>query len=616
MTSKTLEVFLASPGGLEAERSLLRKLIGSLSFELAGTEYTFRAVGWEDVPFGSGVRLQSVFNARIDASDIFIFMVHKRWGSEVFDQTVYTSRTEEELQRALTLSRTSGRPEVLMCVKKVQDGEASPDDVQYRRVKQFLRLVEDAGNQMLHFFSGDEELQALVTREVIAAGERIARGTPRPAEFLMPVAAERMINEEIRRTRLAEARAAALAKRLVDAVPDDQDSAQIPPIAEQYALGIVLDVAQELDREGHPKAVDRLYRAAIDRTADPAVIEQAFSFWLKVNDLQQADSALRRLDMFASAEANPRLQAVATSCRAKLELAQGRITQAVALSQAAAESFERANDPLGAAIETHTLASIAANAEDPALQLSVLKRLGGVITLFEGRTMHHAHAAAISTRGLLLYALDQVIPAISSHEEAARLFNNLGDLAAESNERYNIATIYLKDPQAFIHAAEHIAAGRSIKVAIGDDAGVAKCDRLTGLLMIKVWSMDPVRPYLDRAVCALSNAVIIDRRLGRSPALAQNLLSLGKVLAWRGDFEAAADALEKAATLFAAIGQPTLNESCQSALLGVKARQAPEPPSATPIQKRSAIHYRQTFQEHFTVLDKAMSSRPAEHSAQ
>src|SRR5262245_29386301 len=96
------KVFIASPGGMESERSAFYKTL---------TEYNatdglarglqFVPVGWELTLAGIG-RPQALINNEIETADFFVLVIGNRWGSAT-GESRFTSGTQEEFSLAQTL---------------------------------------------------------------------------------------------------------------------------------------------------------------------------------------------------------------------------------------------------------------------------------------------------------------------------------------------------------------------------------------------------------------------------------------------------------------------------------------------------------------------------------
>ena len=96
-----LNVFIASPAGLDEERKAFREVIEAYNHSDAiPRSVYFRPLGWEETLGGVG-RPQSIINEDVRVSDFFVLVLCDRWGSPPDpDFSPYTSGTEEEYQVA------------------------------------------------------------------------------------------------------------------------------------------------------------------------------------------------------------------------------------------------------------------------------------------------------------------------------------------------------------------------------------------------------------------------------------------------------------------------------------------------------------------------------------
>ena len=99
---RVIKVFIASPGDLVVERRAFKEVIDELNRGFGrGARVTFDPLAWEDALATTGRRSQSVINHDIDACDVFVLVMWRRWGQEAPDAVPYSSYTEEEIYRAV-----------------------------------------------------------------------------------------------------------------------------------------------------------------------------------------------------------------------------------------------------------------------------------------------------------------------------------------------------------------------------------------------------------------------------------------------------------------------------------------------------------------------------------
>lgn len=143
---EAFKVFIASPGGLEAERRAVRDEIRSFTDSFMH-EYgvAFSSEGWEDVPGGLR-RAQAAINEVLEDCDYLILILGSRWGSVSAMDGRYTSGTEEEFYLAKECIERSDSPmrDVLVLFKGVPEEQLSDPGEQLKKVLEFKTLLEDS----------------------------------------------------------------------------------------------------------------------------------------------------------------------------------------------------------------------------------------------------------------------------------------------------------------------------------------------------------------------------------------------------------------------------------------------------------------------------------------
>ena len=106
---RRLTVFLASPGDLHPERKAAKEAIDSLN-GILGRQLNWHVElrGWEDTLPGFG-RPQEIINKDVDACDLFVGLLWRRWGSATGE---FSSGFEEEFERARKRRAETKSPEM------------------------------------------------------------------------------------------------------------------------------------------------------------------------------------------------------------------------------------------------------------------------------------------------------------------------------------------------------------------------------------------------------------------------------------------------------------------------------------------------------------------------
>ena len=131
-----LRVFLASPSDLVDERKATKEMVDRLNSSIRETGWAVELLGWEDRLPGFG-RPQAQINEDVDACDLFLGVLWRRWGSQ---SGKFKSGFEEEFERALNRRRQSVSPEIWIYFKRVDD--TSDPGEQLRQVLTFRKNLE------------------------------------------------------------------------------------------------------------------------------------------------------------------------------------------------------------------------------------------------------------------------------------------------------------------------------------------------------------------------------------------------------------------------------------------------------------------------------------------
>jgi len=115
---KEISVFIASPGDVTAERTVVREICEDLNKSALLKPYgiSFQAIGWEDA-FPSPGRPQELINRLVEECDIFVCIFHKRFGSPTGKEA---SGTLEEFLLAYDSWKSLKKPHIMTYFKEVQ----------------------------------------------------------------------------------------------------------------------------------------------------------------------------------------------------------------------------------------------------------------------------------------------------------------------------------------------------------------------------------------------------------------------------------------------------------------------------------------------------------------
>ncbi|WP_146076427.1 tetratricopeptide repeat protein [Rhizobium grahamii] len=150
-------VFIASPGGLETERSAFRDVLTKFSDEHSPfTDVIFEPVGWEDALGGAG-RPQEIVNHALDESDYAVFVLYDRWGSHTGGG--YSSGTQEEWHVAEGRYKAQKLRNICLFFKNVDADRLRDPGPQLQKVIEFRQQIESEKKYLFKTFNDISEFQ-------------------------------------------------------------------------------------------------------------------------------------------------------------------------------------------------------------------------------------------------------------------------------------------------------------------------------------------------------------------------------------------------------------------------------------------------------------------------
>lgn len=154
-TLKQVNVFIASPGDVSDARDCARKAVERLNRLVAKPSgFLLDPIGWEDIPASKAKRTQEVINPYVDAADIFIGILNRRFGSPT---SVAESGTEEEYNRIEKRWREEDpKPEIMIYFKRLSQEDLADPGEQLQRVLGFRDRISDT--VLYKEFEGSDDL--------------------------------------------------------------------------------------------------------------------------------------------------------------------------------------------------------------------------------------------------------------------------------------------------------------------------------------------------------------------------------------------------------------------------------------------------------------------------
>jgi hypothetical protein len=162
-------VFVASPSGLQPERSVFYKTLS----EFNATEglqrgLYFEPVGWELTLAGMG-RPQALINEDVESADFFVMLMADRYGSP---SGSYRSGTEEEFAIATKLLEAGALRDLAVFFKEIPSTQLA-DPEQLHRVLKFRQKLEEEKKLLYGTFDSENTLARSLRRLLQAWATRL-----------------------------------------------------------------------------------------------------------------------------------------------------------------------------------------------------------------------------------------------------------------------------------------------------------------------------------------------------------------------------------------------------------------------------------------------------------
>lgn len=152
---KLVRIFLGSPGDVKEERTAATEVINELNSTVANNlGFQLQLFKWENAVRGTG-RAQSIINKELSLCELFIGLLHKKWGTPTGD---YSSGFDEEFSISSSRYQETGKPEIKLYFKKIgQDWLDDPTE----DVKKILKFKEEI--QTSNFYGEFDDIKILET---------------------------------------------------------------------------------------------------------------------------------------------------------------------------------------------------------------------------------------------------------------------------------------------------------------------------------------------------------------------------------------------------------------------------------------------------------------------
>lgn len=152
---KQVFVFIASPGDVPLPRDTVRRAIERINRLVAKQAgFLFEPIGWEDIPPGKSNRAQEVINSYVDKAQVFIGILHQRFGAPT---GIAESGTEEEfLHMGKRWEKEDPKPTIWVYFKKIPADRLADPGPQLKRVLEFKQRIRPT--DFYHDFDDESSL--------------------------------------------------------------------------------------------------------------------------------------------------------------------------------------------------------------------------------------------------------------------------------------------------------------------------------------------------------------------------------------------------------------------------------------------------------------------------
>ena len=159
MQRNILTVFLASPGDLQEERNITRVSVERANKILSRrVRWQIELLRWEDTSPGYS-RPQNLINRDVDSCDLFVGILWRRWGQNTGK---YSSGFEEEFIRARDRRRKTGKPEIWLFFKTIDEESVKDPGDQLKKVLKFKKEQTELKDLLFKEFGDSKKWDELI----------------------------------------------------------------------------------------------------------------------------------------------------------------------------------------------------------------------------------------------------------------------------------------------------------------------------------------------------------------------------------------------------------------------------------------------------------------------
>jgi len=398
-------VFIASPGGLEEERSAFKESIDEYNLSEAkhrGVQFT--AVAWELTIGGAG-RPQSLINKDLVECDYFILILHDRWGTNPNKKEgKYSSATEEEFYTALDCLQNPNYPmkNIIIFFKSVDDRQLSDPGEQLTQVLEFKKEREKEKDFLYYTFDSIRQFVDLFKRNLAHWVRDFENKQEDMPDNIIPLKVSRGSKAEPYKNHNLE-------------------------LAEEYAENERITDAEMI-----------FSRIAINNT-DPWALARYGRFLKKIGQYEKANLMLDSAIQLAEKEGDKTTKAYSLRQKATIFEIKGDLFNAKECYFASLSLFREINDWIGEGRVLRGLASLERKSGNLKESESLLQR---AYSLYLENEDLSGVATTLGYLGLIYKTLGDYDKAIENYEESLKRHKELEDELALSRVKSNLGVIY------------------------------------------------------------------------------------------------------------------------------------------------------------------------------
>ena len=159
MKKNILQVFDASPEDVSEDRNFIYEAAESVNRAISSTiDWRIEVFSWKDTTPAYS-RPQDVINKQIDECDLFIGLLWHRWGQ---DSGKYSSGFEEEFERVKERNIGTGKPEIWLYFKKVDEDKLKDPGRQLQKVVEFKQKRSTAKDIFFQEYQDSDQWKSII----------------------------------------------------------------------------------------------------------------------------------------------------------------------------------------------------------------------------------------------------------------------------------------------------------------------------------------------------------------------------------------------------------------------------------------------------------------------